>query len=302
MEFGNWESMYESIKKDGRYNMERCASIDHFYYEAILRAKSIWSCSPVNFNMLVAEREWFSNCRPYYKVFPSIIETLLKIKLDTKAGFIPNPPYLTMALRFPQNNCLGLASLFFSISHQAIAEEYKHSQEDRGLLICGLHWGEGRLSKRQAGAIVLRSDEAIEAAFERYSAHNSVSNDNENGLEMFRKWLRCVITVCLLAHDPSIIQPDVLMNCRNRFDLSTDPEERQRLIDKARRRGVVGWRIGESYETIPHFRRPHFALRWTEKGHAVPKIVPVKGAVVHRQKLTEVPTGYLTPDGKEVES
>jgi hypothetical protein len=73
------------------------------------------------------------------------------------------------------------------------------------------------------------------------------------------------------------------------------------LVEKAAKRGVVGWSIGEQYEAIPHFRRPHLGLRWTEKGRKTPRIVPIKGSIVHRSKATDVPTGYLTEDGIEIE-
>ena len=72
-------------------------------------------------------------------------------------------------------------------------------------------------------------------------------------------------------------------------------------IEKARKRGIVGWSIGKQYETCPHYRRPHFGIRHTGKGGAIPRIVPIKGAVVHNKKLTTVPTGYITPTGVEVE-
>ena len=49
-------------------------------------------------------------------------------------------------------------------------------------------------------------------------------------------------------------------------------------------------------ECAPHFRRPHFAIRWTGKGGAVPRMVPVKGSVVKRQLATDVPTGYMDDD------
>jgi len=71
-----------------------------------------------------------------------------------------------------------------------------------------------------------------------------------------------------------------------------DEELRKRLVAKAQRRGKVGWNVGRQIEVTPHVRRPHFAIRWTERGRAVPKLVPVKGSVVHRQLAEKVPTGF----------
>lgn len=116
------------------------------------------------------------------------------------------------------------------------------------------------------------------------------------------KWVRLAVAVMMLADDPSIITPDVLGKDRDRYNIETDEAWKQRAVERARRRGVVGWNIGADYEVCPHYRRPHFGLRYTGKGGTIPRIVPIKGAIVHRSKLTEVPTGYITPDGKEIES
>lgn len=85
----------------------------------------------------------------------------------------------------------------------------------------------------------------------------------------------------------SIIKPDVLNKDREKFSRTLDPK----YIEKAARRGVVGFSFGEGLEISPHFRRPHMAIRWCEKGHSVPRLVPVKGCLVNRQKVT-VPEGF----------
>jgi hypothetical protein len=37
-------------------------------------------------------------------------------------------------------------------------------------------------------------------------------------------------------------------------------------VDKAHRRGKVGWNVGRHIEVAPHYRRPHMALVWTGTG------------------------------------
>jgi hypothetical protein len=120
-------------------------------------------------------------------------------------------------------------------------------------------------------------------------------------VDAVRQISRICVTCHLLADDPSIITPDVLSKDRDRYESETDEAWKQRAVDRARRRGIVGWNIGADYEVCPHYRRPHFGLRHTGKGKTVPRIVPIKGAVVHRSRLTEVPTGYMLPDGTEIE-
>lgn len=63
------------------------------------------------------------------------------------------------------------------------------------------------------------------------------------------------------------------------------------LIDKARRRGVIGWDLGKHVETGPHMRRPHFGIRWKGTGHSRPELVPIRGCIVNGKKL-KMPEGY----------
>ena len=71
--------------------------------------------------------------------------------------------------------------------------------------------------------------------------------------------MRLCCSLCLLENDPSIISPDVLADDRAKFEASGD----QKFVDKAHRRGKVGWDVGRQIEVIPHFRRPHMTLVWT---------------------------------------
>ncbi len=100
--------------------------------------------------------------------------------------------------------------------------------------------------------------------------------------------VRLCCSLCLLENDPSVIEPDVLSKDRGRFEASGD----ERYIDKAHRRGKVGWNVGRRMEVAPHYRRPHMALVWTGAGRAVPKVVPRRGSVVHREKVEKVPSGF----------
>lgn len=101
--------------------------------------------------------------------------------------------------------------------------------------------------------------------------------------------LRLAIAILLLEHDPSIIEPEVLSKDRLKWEETKD----LKYVTKAIRRGITGWRVGEKVEVIPHFRKPHFAIRWTGKGSTIPKLTAIKGSIVHREIVEQVPTGYL---------
>ena len=100
--------------------------------------------------------------------------------------------------------------------------------------------------------------------------------------------VRLCCSLCLLENDPEIIAPDVLADDRAKYEQNHD----EKYVDKARRRGKVGWDVGRRIEVMPHYRRPHMALVWTGQGRAVPKIVPRSGSIVHREIVEEVPMGW----------
>jgi hypothetical protein len=95
-------------------------------------------------------------------------------------------------------------------------------------------------------------------------------------------------SLCLLENDSSIISPDVRADDRAKFEASGD----HRYNDKAHRRGQVGRDVGKHIKVIPHYRRPHDAVVWTGHGRVVPKIVPLRGSVVHREVVEKVPMGF----------
>ena len=82
--------------------------------------------------------------------------------------------------------------------------------------------------------------------------------------------------------------PDVLSDDRAKYEQSHD----QKFVDKAHRRGKVGWDVGWHVEVMPHYRRPHMTLVWTGRGRAMPRIVPRRGSVVHREVVEKVPMGW----------
>ena len=100
--------------------------------------------------------------------------------------------------------------------------------------------------------------------------------------------IRLCCSLCLLENDPSVISPDVLADDRAKFEATGD----EKYVSKAHRRGKVGWVVGHRLEVVPHYRRPHLALVWTGQGRAVPRIVPRRGSVVHREVVAKVPSGF----------
>jgi hypothetical protein len=93
----------------------------------------------------------------------------------------------------------------------------------------------------------------------------------------------------MLNNDPEIVEPLVLSKDRLK------PHDAKH-VEKARRRGLYGWDVGRQIEVIPHIRRPHFGIRWTGNGRSVPRLVPIKGSVIHKAAITTIPTGHHNED------
>jgi hypothetical protein len=302
MKFCNYESSYDLWPRK-----ELC--IDE-HYEKLINHSINKRGITGELNLYQSEYWWIKRNRPYFKLWPSLVQNLTKLKLDIYSDLVPMPPVLPIVIRFQEYGVSMFpetASILLDIV-RVNPLELAFPAGSRTLVVCSRHISDQKLSETVHA--VLRPGETVEECLniEKFPQCNLdyVGNKIKNSdiLEFdnidYLK-IKLALSLCLLANDPSIIKPDVLAADRERFDNTNDEELKKRLIEKARKRGIVGWRIGESYETIPHFRRPHVALRWTKKGRTVPRIVPIKGAVVHRQKLTEVPTGYMTPEGEEIE-
>lgn len=242
------------------------------------------------------EDAWFQLGRPYYKVWPAVVNPLCKLHLDVSFFDITSGMTSSvLAARFSEGNEVASCDLRL----RSLIVCYKKPSSDdpySGVLwVLPCIYDNSSNTELDAGGVMLRGFEpTIQGELD---AMGNAPGGRDGYDSICRAATKIAMTVLLLANDPSIIKPDVLAADREAYDRTGDPK----YIERAKKKGIVGWRIGEEYETCPHFRRPHFALRHTGKGKTIPKIVPVKGAVVHRSKLTQVPTGYITPDGIEVE-
>ena len=234
---------------------------------------------------LCSECQWYTEMRPYYKVWPAVAGALTKINLGISLDELGLDD-IAILLRFPLatgpvSEKHRLMTVLFSFSHA-----YAETKGSLILVVQAEDIESGRIDALY-GCWKDGSTEKMQKWFDRYDASGSA----------LYLALKMGITTILLKNDPTFVVPDVLAKHRQAYKLN--PEEK--YVKAAAKKGVVGWNIGESYESIPHIRRPHLGLRWTGKGGAVPRIVPIKGSIVHRDKMTQVPTGYITPEGVEVE-
>lgn len=254
------------------------------------RANQFWRhASPLGPFLAAAEMDWIRNVRPYYKLWPAFADALMKLRIDVRLCDIRLPDPLCVSVRFaktrePISGPYRLRS--FLMVH------YKH----RFIIISNTE------HKDQLVISYFSIDMTKESTLEEY-CNDSYPSDTDcptskDTVDQFTKLvIRFAVGVGMLADDPEFMERDVLAKHRLQYDQTKD----EKYVEKAKKRGINGWNLGKTFETCPHYRRPHLALRHTGTGRTVPKIVPVRGTVVHRKKMTDVPTGYTLPNGKDIE-
>jgi hypothetical protein len=230
---------------------------------------------------LICERLWVKQQRSYYRVWPAIFSCFTKFRLSISPKDLSLPARI-IEIRTPCTNG-GLPALLV-----AALSTTTESRVATKLIVVSA--GNNSLN---TGFLVmsLDGDSPIDTLLV------SSGYNKNNPWRHAANAIRLAISVLLLADDPSIIEADVLSADAADYERTGD----QKYVDRAHRRGKIGWNIGKSFEMMPHFRRPHFALFHTGPGRTIPRILPVKGCVVHRQKVVAVPTGYISDDGSEVE-
>ena len=264
--------------------------IDQFYQRALKDAVAMGSKQ--FHNQLLNERDWERKRRPYYNLFPAIVPMLTRLDLDLDSALI-QPPLPVLCVRFPRDPAKN--PLKFDWKGQEIAV--------RCILMGVINDGTGLSVLVDIGETMGEVGVPIYTYrnFPRRSGltvEQSLASLGTNGLfadigiqvpnVLVTDCIRLCCSLCLLENDPSVISPDVLADDRSKYEASGD----QKYVDKAHRRGKVGWDVGRHIEVIPHYRRPHLMLAWTGAGRAVPKVVPRKGSVVHREVVAKLPSGF----------
>ena len=286
MDFHNYTTMRDWTRRS--MPEDRFANDPDQFYQQVM-ADAIRQRSSQFLAQMLNERDWERNKKPYYNVFPSIIPMLTRLNLDLDSSLI-QLPLPALCIRLPKDK-------------NPLMFDWQGKQVSIGCMLIGKINDGGGIS------VLIDIGELMpEIGFPIYTYRNFRRQDGltvESALHELKKdWsaemgiaipepiindcVRLCCSLCLLENDSSIISPDVLNDDRSKFDQTGD----HKYIEKAHRRGKVGWDVGRHIEVIPHFRRPHMTLVWTCRGRAVPKIVPRRGSIVHREAVEKLPSGF----------
>lgn len=263
--------------------------------------------SPENIRLgfVFSDLSWHDALEPFVRIHPPIIRMIQNTTLAIPSELISLPRECGRAndhFRVNENNPYPLRAVAFEfpVGHEPLGvssfsfASTTFTDPDNGEL-CSVFLMQAQQSDRPemvSSYITPSRGTTIESALETMTYVGS-----EDGSQILEFCFRCAI-VCLFVdrdNPDSIMQRCVLAKHRHEFKRTLNPK----YIQKAEKRKVVGWEIGADLETTPHFRKPHFAIRWTGKGAEIPKLVPVKGCLVNYSNV-KVPEGHhLAPVAPE---
>lgn len=242
------------------------------------------------------ESAWIDSKRPYYNIYPAIHPMVDKLRLDIPCSAITLPS-TPLSLRLPVTNnpytYNGRQVKTVMFGCQKVAAEMSSDRTVDGVVIA-FDIGEMDAIGNPVYSFKifpLRDDLSIEQASVVLPHHKSMMQGYQVQDATIKDMVKLCSVVCLIGKDPELVSPDILAKDRMEWMTATD-DQKQKMVQKAKQKGKNGYNLGAGLDLIPHYRRPHLAIVWTGKGRTTPKVVMRKGAVVHREKLLNVPTGY----------
>lgn len=242
------------------------------------------------YNFVSCEIRWINAKAPFFNLYPQVSKALQKTSLNiTPSSIEESIVHRLGSVCVKLSSCseilrrYGVGWFFIDFARSVMVNQVN----DKNAAVFN-----GFCVAYQTRENVFCFATKLDTNFEEAEHWLKKDQETEDECECRRLIARVAIGVLLLASDPDYIKPVLLKADEGK---TTPIEER---ISRAKNRGVYGFTIGEDIERCPHFRRPHFAIRWTGKGGSVPKLVAVKGAVINKSLMTTVPTGWEEIDSE----
>lgn len=220
---------------------------------------------------LLCDLSWYAYKRPYYILYPAAEEAFSRIKLESKF------------IEFVVSECVNKWPAKDEILKKNVVMPCLAVHTERyGYLVSF----DRTIEENIPGFTITRVTENTKRLDDKVMSF--VFPQNFEDVEINSALIICMFLY--MTGDAEFAERLLLSKDEKRHPRGEDYE---RAVERAIRRGKNGWSIGKDWDSIPHFRRPHFGIRWTGKGGKIPKLVPIKGSFVKRSEMLKVPTGYL---------
>lgn len=278
MNFGTWQTRFDSLRTLGPKTARLPLAERVRIYAGRLRDRAV--NGDISRHTLTSELErlaeeylWLLAGKPYYNVHPLIVPHLSRCRLDkipasylevpggfdaVHVGFAAAEPCLSVS-----DTAFVRAILFSRAILRDLGPEALSRLVETGVKPVSLKSFSKRLrlyislGKRgqcdgltqfrgSTVTIYLHDDKTLD---EEFFAVDSSLGDNfaqgTRGFEVLRNCVRLLATVGFMCNqtEDGLLEYDVLAKDRQRFS-EADEEGRQRIIDRARRRGKIGWNVG----------------------------------------------------------
>jgi hypothetical protein len=270
------DMVQSTLKKNGHdYTIER-----------VFRERYFIDKKPTIFDWRASlEYAWNASGRPFFNAHPGVIKCLRNSPLDVSINELPmetiNSIGGVIEIRFPMKN-ENDSSNYRSILVGNCKESFQGMSPDFPVSDFSMTVLDGTDFMMSGSPSDVKISKILESEVEDIT-------DKQDARNVLNDSLRISVGLFLLSADPRFIEPVLLNRDKKR---SLTPEQKDRAIKRAKRNGIFGFDIGKSIEISPHFRRPHFAIRWTGKGRVNPRLTPITGSIVNRSLVETVPTGY----------
>lgn len=238
--------------------------------------------------IMTDERHFREYGRPFYNIWPSMLDPLLGINLgDLTVGDVQWPVDV-LCLRFPvQAECFLRTVLMV---RGPLAGGALRIRVDVGDL--------GAEGYPRTVSCEFRDDQTLPNTLSDFMGQMSVTQTSDplrqtseqRAAEMTWSGIRVLLAVGLLRENPDVIVPKPLAADAWKFEQTGD----MALIEKAKKRGCFQFDVGRDLVLAPGVRRPHFARRWMgHRGEQKAVIRPIRGSIVQRKVVQSVPMGYM---------
>lgn len=225
-------------------------------------------------DLTLTELCWYEDGRPYYNLYPGICEILKGFNLDDLpfGSFFHGSSVNSLAVHLPEGHEIKDAGTGDTIGSLCLARTTPSDIFD------------------SYGIVMTAQGKESKFTYGMFSKDPNKKCIEVNKYVSSTDFARVALAVLLLDKDPAFFEPH-LLNSDAHKQIKNE-QHREALIKRAEQaRGRLGWVVGAKMESVPHVRRPHLGRRWCGPGRKQLKLVMVKGSIVHREKVTTIPTG-----------
>lgn len=285
---------------------------DDKYYSEILDALDSKIHHPLDkkavVNQVLGEMIWEQTGKPYYSIHPQLVTKLCQVDFSkVPSNLITMPdPYGLICIRLNQRNELlsfedGKYYLRSMLVWKRQAGQMLDARKQKveikdDVLICWVDYGETMNAPYQGCPLYtykcfpIKDNQMIDDAFDYFPDAPDASIGVNSPREFIENCIKLFISVGFLAaSETPLLAFDILNKDVHRW-LKADEDGREKMIDRAKRRGKNGWVLGTdqmfaSHELqYSHIRAGHPHLYWHGKGKTKLKMRFVAPTTVRKDR------------------